>query len=72
MLKGFFAVPDRAFQIALVYTALGDNDQAFEWLNNAYDERSYVLTFINADPRKDPLRSDPRYAELLRRLGLLE
>jgi hypothetical protein len=57
---------------ALVYTGMGDKDRAFEWLDKAYDERSSDLPCIKADPRMDPLRSDPRYKELLLRLGLPE
>jgi hypothetical protein len=57
---------------ALVYTGMGDKDRAFEWLDKAYDERSSDLPWIKADPRMDPLRSDPRYKELLLRLGLPE
>ncbi len=72
VLKQSLPAPDRAFQVALVYTALGDNDQAFEWLNNACHERSYFVTFIKTDPRMDSLRSDPRYSDLLRRMGLPE
>ena len=61
-------VPSWGF--ALVYTAMGDKDRAFEWLDKAYDERPSDLGWIKADPRMDPLRSDPRYRELLLRMGL--
>ena len=57
---------------ALVYIAMGDKDRAFEWLDKAYDQRSFDLPWIKADPRMDPLRSDARYKELLLRLGLPE
>ncbi len=63
-------VPSWGF--ALVYTAMGDKDRAFEWLDKAYDERPSDLAWIKADPRMDPLRSDPRYHELLLRMGLPE
>jgi Tfp pilus assembly protein PilF len=72
LLKEMPRSPDRSFQMALIYTGLGEKDQAFEWLGTAYDERSYGMTFIKVEPRMDPLRSDPRYAELLRRMGLPE
>jgi eukaryotic-like serine/threonine-protein kinase len=55
---------------AIVYTGMGDKDRAFEWLGKAYDEHRADLGWIKADPRMDPLRSDPRYKELLLRLGL--
>jgi tetratricopeptide (TPR) repeat protein len=59
-----------AHAFAIVYIGLGDKERAFEWLDKAYDERSFDLPWIKADPRMDPLRSDPRYQELLLRLGL--
>ena len=57
---------------AIVYTGMGDKDRAFEWLGQAYDQRSDEVAWIKAEPRMDPLRSDPRYKELLLRLGLPE
>lgn len=56
--------------IALVYTGLGDKDQAFEWLEKAYNERHPYLAFFKVEPVFDTLRSDPRFADLLRRIGL--
>jgi tetratricopeptide (TPR) repeat protein len=58
------------WEFALVYTGMGDKDRAFEWLQKAYDQHSSDLPWIKADPRMDPLRSDPRYHELLLHLGL--
>jgi TolB-like protein/Tfp pilus assembly protein PilF len=55
---------------AAVYTGLGDKDQAFMWLGRAFEERHPGLALINIDPRFDSLRSDPRFADLLRRLNL--
>ncbi|KAA0231954.1 hypothetical protein EDS67_00735 [candidate division KSB1 bacterium] len=56
---------------ALIYMALGEHDQAFEWLNKAYDEeRSDAVIALRHDPSWDPLRSDPRFIALLRKLGL--
>ncbi len=49
---------------------LGDNEQAFEWLEKAYTERDDGLTRLKVDPRYKSLRTDPRYAELLRRIHL--
>jgi eukaryotic-like serine/threonine-protein kinase len=54
---------------ALVYAGLGESDQAFEWLDKAYNERSQWLSEIKADPAFDSLRSDARFPELLRRIG---
>jgi serine/threonine protein kinase/Tfp pilus assembly protein PilF len=51
------------------YMLLGDKDKAFVWLNKAADAHSQIL-FIKSDPYWDSIRSDPRYADLLRRVGL--
>lgn len=55
--------------IAGTYITLGDKDHAFEWLDKAYQERSPVLFAIKVDPSWDPLRSDPRFQDLLRRMN---
>jgi len=55
---------------AILYTGLGEKEQAFAWLEKAYQERADRLAFLKAEPKFDPLRSDPRYADLLRRIGL--
>ena len=49
---------------------LGDNEQAFEWLEKAYEVRDDGLTRLKLDPRYQSLRADPRYADLLRRINL--
>jgi TolB-like protein/DNA-binding winged helix-turn-helix (wHTH) protein/Tfp pilus assembly protein PilF len=61
-------VPAAAFVNA--YLGLGENDQAFAWLERAYTEHSNILQFVKVHPYFDPLRSDPRFAELVRRVGL--
>jgi TolB-like protein/DNA-binding winged helix-turn-helix (wHTH) protein/Tfp pilus assembly protein PilF len=53
-----------------VYIGLGDKDQAFVWLEKAYQERSNPLALFKVSPTVDSLRSDPRFADLLRRIGL--
>jgi tetratricopeptide (TPR) repeat protein len=53
---------------AAIYSGLGEKDKAFEWLEKVYEERSVVN--IRTDPIFDPLRSDPRFADLLRRMNL--
>jgi tetratricopeptide (TPR) repeat protein len=60
------------FDIALVYTALSDKDQAFEWLEKAREDQSEWMGWIGTDARLDSLRSDPRFAELLKRTGLTQ
>ena len=56
--------------VAMVYTGLGDMDQAFYWLDKAYAERCEYLVYLPTEPVADPLRSDPRFPALLQRLGL--
>ena len=58
--------------VAYVYAALGEADAAFEWLEKAYERRSLGVTWIRVDPSLDPLRSDPRFQDLLRRIGFPE
>jgi len=55
--------------IAFVYAGLNQKDQAIEWLEKAYEERSCNLVYIKIDPRLDPLHSDPRFQDLLRRMN---
>jgi serine/threonine-protein kinase len=55
--------------IAEIYVALGDNDTAFEWLERAYQERSGSLRGLASQPNFRPLYSDPRYADLVKRIG---
>jgi len=58
------------YMIAVVYAGLGNKDQAFEYLEKAYQERSPDLPyFLRADLRMDGLRSDPRFQDLLRRMN---
>jgi TolB-like protein/DNA-binding winged helix-turn-helix (wHTH) protein/thioredoxin-like negative regulator of GroEL len=55
---------------ARIYIALGDKDSAFVWLQKGYDEHSPHMILIDADSAYDPLRSDPRFQNLVRRIGL--
>jgi len=59
-----------AYQIALLFADLGDKDQAFRWLNTAYQERDTWLEGLKTDFQLDALRSDPRFSELVRKVGL--
>jgi serine/threonine protein kinase len=59
-----------AYAIARLYADLGNKDQAFHWLNTAYQERDALLEGLKTDSLLDPLRSDPRFAELARKVGL--
>ena len=58
-----------AFTFAIVHVGLSQKDQAFRWLQKAYDERVPELIFLKVDPRFDSLRSDPRYEDLIRRMN---
>ena len=61
-------VPPHAF--VHIYIGLGDRDKAFEWLERSYLERSNSLLWLGVSPLFDPLRADPRFDDLLRRVGL--
>ena len=58
------------YYIAGIYGTLGERDQAFEWLEKAYQVRDYQISPIMIDPVFSSIRSDPRYTDLLGRLGL--
>jgi serine/threonine-protein kinase len=55
---------------ALIYAALGDKDQAFAWLEKSVEEHDLVIARLKVDQRFDNLRSDPRFAEIVKRVGL--
>ena len=59
-----------SYEIALIYSGLGDRDQAFAWLDNAARVHDVGLVYLKVDPCLDPLRTDPRFAQLLHRVGL--
>jgi hypothetical protein len=59
-----------ALPIARIHAALGEKDQAFEWLRKSCDERDPFVIWIKVDPTLDSLRSDPRFAQVLRDMGL--
>ena len=57
-------------QIGIIYIALGEKDKAFEWLNQAYRDYDLNLMRMKVERRFDPIRSDPRFNELVKRIGL--
>jgi serine/threonine-protein kinase len=69
-LKERDSIEDVATVIADAYAGLDDRDHAFEWLEKAYRRRSSTLIPIKVDPALDALRSDPRFADLVHRMGL--
>jgi tetratricopeptide (TPR) repeat protein len=58
------------YLFAVVFDGLGDKEQTFAWLENAYRERTFFLIWLKVEPRFDSLRDDTRYIDLLRRIGL--
>ena len=59
-----------ATHMAVIYAGLGEKDQAFQWLEKAYNERDEGLIYLNVAPAWDRLRSDPCFQDLVRRVGL--
>jgi DNA-binding winged helix-turn-helix (wHTH) protein/TolB-like protein/Flp pilus assembly protein TadD len=58
----------RCFAIAMIYAGLRENDLAFKWLNDSYNNHEVMMMMVRFDPYLEPLRSDPRFAQLLRRM----
>ena len=59
-----------AYNFVIVYAGLGDHDQAFQWLEKSYQDHASRMTILQVDPFLDPLRSDPRFADLVQKVGL--
>ena len=58
------------YELALIYVGLGKNDQAFESLDRAFREQSDQMIYLKADPRLDSIRSDSRFTDLVRLVGI--
>ena len=58
------------YDIAFVYAGLGEKEKAVAWLEKAFQERTIAIVSLKVDPYWDSLRTDPRFADLLRRVGL--
>jgi Flp pilus assembly protein TadD len=56
--------------VAAIYALLGDKDAAFEWLEKAYSDGAYGMLFLKSEPAWDGLRSEPRFQDVMRRVGL--
>jgi adenylate cyclase len=56
------------YDLAILYVGFGDKDRAFEQLNKAYEDRAGWIIYLKVEPIFDPLRSDPRFAELVGRM----
>jgi hypothetical protein len=61
--------PADPYSVAMVYAVLHDREQALRWLDRTYQQRSSALVDVKIDPFFDSLHGDPRYADLLRRIG---
>ena len=59
-------------ELATVSIALGRNDEALDWMEHAFEERRGWLAYLNVHPVVDPLRNEPRFADLVARMGLNE
>jgi len=59
-----------AYEVATIYVALGDSEQAFQLLAQAYAEHSFHLANLNVSPEFKSVRSDPRFQDLVQRIGL--
>jgi hypothetical protein len=57
------------YRVAAVYVALGDKDKAFEWMNRAYNDDIGWMIWLKVDPVMEPLHSDARFQDLLRRMN---
>ncbi|HTL46409.1 MAG TPA: protein kinase [Vicinamibacterales bacterium] len=59
-----------SYAVAVIYAGLGDTEHAFAWLDTGIRERSHWLVWLGRDPRWNGIRSDPRFAQLVRKVGL--
>jgi hypothetical protein len=56
----------------MLYAAMGNREEALQWLEKAYEERADGLTWINVDPMMDDIKQDPRFQSLIRKIGLVK
>jgi hypothetical protein len=63
--------PIAAHHFALIYAGMGNKDEALEWLEKAFEQHSPMMAWLKVDQRFDSLREEPRFQDLLRRVGLL-
>jgi serine/threonine-protein kinase len=62
--------PVDSYDFAVLYVGLGDKDKAIIELEKSFNERGYYVPLLSVDPLMDPLRDDPRFAALIKRVGL--
>lgn len=61
--------PVGTYEVALIYAGLGEKDRALDWLERAYQAHDNGMISLEVDPALDPLRSDPRFQDLVRRMN---
>ena len=59
-----------SYNIAFIYNALDERDQALKWLETAYEQRDPKMTFLKVEPKWNNLRSEPRFVDLMKRMKL--
>jgi TolB-like protein/Flp pilus assembly protein TadD len=64
-------VPIAAHHFALIYVGMGNKEKAFAWLEKSYEQHSPMMAWLEVDQRFDSLREEPRFQELMRRVGLI-
>ena len=71
LLSASKTVPIAAHHFALIYVGMGKKDEAFAWLEKAFEQHSPMMAWLEVDQRFDSLREEPRFQDLMRRVGLL-
>ena len=70
LLAGILKQPQQSeINVALIYFGLGENEEGWKWMDKAYEERSYLLTWLKVFPPFDPIRSNPKFQALLEKVG---
>ena len=60
------------YNIALIFNGLGDRDETLKWLKRGYEQRDQRMVFLKVEPKWNNLRGDPRFQDLMRRVGFTE
>ena len=61
-----------SFYLAMIYSVMGEIDQAFDWLEKSYEDHEVEMYWLKVEPPFEPIRGDPRYQEMLDRVGFPE
>lgn len=60
-----------AYNLAMIFNGLGERDKAFEWLERGFQQRDQRMVFLKVEPKWNNLRDDPRFQDLMRRVGFV-